>query len=407
MILGKYKLSLFLAWSLFLLTAAALKGQETTEKLTELSFDEILTTPIYDDQFNSINTEAELAIGNFLKGKTLDDLVSSGLINRKDMAGFALPLGVFGNENKVDFRQGLLAMWQAKANWIAGRSNKVDITVMQKALKAIAEYEKTTDLDKLQLTMYRRLIVEPNLLRILEKHDSIAPKYSPQRREFMEIIAKNLSPNVILGYNIQELMPTTHMLADGSIKAINPIFKAYFYDRLWQEAGYSFISNFPARYDFMNSFGPFQLTDIAVQDISKNSRLIDDFKRYKSIEEINSVDDHVWVATAFAYNNWERLSYSLQADSTIQKFIDYFSDWEENIAKKRTLRILIAGVTACMHHNPPQTWIILRDYLKENNNFEDIHYQMIQNSGNAQLLKYYYSSAKAYLIMKVYAVLFD
>ncbi|MCP4443692.1 MAG: hypothetical protein GY810_32710 [Aureispira sp.] len=397
---------------LFLLTIGISSAQEKQKKeiekiLEDLSFDEVLTTAIYDEHFNSINPNAEYAIGEYLNPKTLSDLVESGLISREDMAGFALPLGVYKNDKPVDFGMGLLDMWQAKANWIAKRRSKVDVHILQKALKSINAYIESTPEDQMTLRGYRKFVITPNLDTMLKLHDTMATKYSTKRRAFMDIIAKNLSPNVLLGYNIQELMPATHMLEDRSIKKINPIFKAFFYDRLWQEAGAVYISNFPARYDFVNSFGPFQMTNIAVKDVYQNSRLIDEFKRFETVNDLESIHDHVWVATAFAYNNWERLSYTLQADSTIQKFIDYFSDWEEDATKSRQLRIFITGVTACMHHHPPKTRKIVRAYFKIEDNFETIHYQMIQNGGNAQLLKYYYSSAEAYLIMKIYHKLFE
>lgn len=388
-------------------SAQEIQEEEVSKILEELSFDQILTTTIYDEHFNSINPNAEYAIAQYLNPKTLSDIVESGLISREDMGGFALPLGVFKNEYPIDFEQGMLDMWKAKANWIAQRRDKVDVQVMKRALKSISDYKQSTDNDKMTLRAYRELLITPNQKTMLLLHDTMATKYSPFRKQFMDIIAKNLSPNVLLGYNIQELMPNTHMLEDRSIQEINPIFKAYFYDRLWQEAGGVFICNFPARYDYVNSFGPFQMTNIAIADVKQNTRLIDEFSRFKTVNDLETINDHVWAATAFAYNNWERLSYTLQSDNTIEKFIAYFENWEEDANKKRALRIFITGVTACMHHHPPKTRKILRDYLKENDTFENIHYQMIQQGGNAQLLKYYYSSAKAYLIMKIYHKLFE
>lgn len=73
-------------------------------------------------------------------------------------------------------------------------------------------------------------------------HDSIRPLYSDQRREFMDLISYNLTPNVLIGFNLQELLPPHYQSGYGPMKPVNPLFKAFFFDRLLQEGGLELVS---------------------------------------------------------------------------------------------------------------------------------------------------------------------
>ena len=372
----------------------------TSVKAQKSDVDFLLSEPIYNDTFGVINHKTEKQICAVLMSKNMNALVADSIINVDNMRGFALPLGVYKRNDSVDYARGMLKMWQAKVAFIKKGGSQMQSIIFSTALKAIeANIEPT---QKMTLREYRELYISPAVAEMKKMHDLMRDLYSPERREFMSIITENITSNVMLGFNIQELMPPTHMLRTGEIKSINPIFKAYYYDRLLREAGVQFIHFFPSRFDRINSYGPYQLTPIAVADIKANNRLANSFKRYNSMNDLDSIQDHIIAASFFAYDNWERLSYQLQADSSISKFNTYFKNSKTEADKKRKLQIFISGMTACMHHQPSVGRRIIRDYLSETDSLTKLHYDCIQKKGNKQLKKYYRSSTDAFLIMKVY-----
>ncbi|MEA2041854.1 MAG: hypothetical protein U9N85_04800 [Bacteroidota bacterium] len=367
--------------------------------------DFLITEPIYNDTFGVINHKTEKRICKTLMQKDFNDLLADSIVNRNDMRGFALPLGVFKNSDSVNYSAGMLKMWTAKGNFIINRNKKMSTDIYLTALTAIDRNLRADN--TMSIREYRELHITSATQKMKNLHNDMKDLYSPARKEFMSLIVQNITPNVLLGFNIQELMPPSHMLTDGSIKPINPIFKAYYYDLLLRGAGTEFVQFFPSRFDQINSFGPFQLTSIALDDINTNARLSDKFKRFASLSDLKTIDHHNEAAVFFAYDNWERLSYQLKSDSTIYKFNTFFKGIENNLEKKRKLQIFISGMTACLHHHPPNSRKMIRKYLSETDDLNKLHYECIKQKGNKQLRKYYQSSVEAFLIMKVYHKLIE
>ncbi len=369
--------------------------------------DSLIATAIYNDKLNSINSAAELDISQRLSVMSLNDLLDKKIISRYEMEGLALPLGVHKKEGKIDFVLGMYDMWMSKArNAQKSKSGKIEASSMITAIEAI-EMMKNISPKGRNIREYRDSVLVKACSSMLKLHTEMLGLYSADRKTFMDIIAKNISANILLSYNIQEMLPPTHMTAKRQIVDVNPIFKIYYLDRLLREAGYEFICYFPARYDALHSLGPFQFTDIAFKDIKANTRLIDKFKKFGKTTDLKNIDDHAFAAAIFAYNNWERLSYILKSEGLLKQFNDFFEDAEKNPEKKRMLRIYIAGVTACMHHNPPQTFDAVKNYLKGRHDMTLMHHSWIKKEDSKQLYKYYRSAAEAYLILKVYDKLFE
>ena len=68
----------------------------------------------------------------------------------------------------------------------------------------------------------------------------------------------------------------------------------------------------------------------------------------------------------------------------------------------RNLRILIGGMTACMHHSPRKAQEMMVQLLKSVD-LTDAHWRVLKTkSSSQQLKKYYRSSSEAYLVLKVY-----
>lgn len=368
--------------------------------------DSLISTPIFDENLKSINPEAERYISNKLKNMTLQEMVNKGIISRYEMEGLALPLGIHKKNTNIDFVSAMYDMWMSKAKNAQGRKGIIEASSMIAGIEAI-EMMKTQIPSLSNIKIYRDSILSPTCDSMRQLHFEMQRLYSTDRRIFMDIIANNISANVLLSYNIQEMLPPTYMTSKRKIVDVNPIFKVHYLDRLFREAGYEFISYFPARYDGLHSLGPFQFTDIAFRDIKTNSRLLDKFKIFRKTTDLKNIENHALAAAFFAYNNWERMSYVLKSAGLLKNFNSYFADSETDSIKKRSLRIFIAGVTACMHHNPPQTFEAVKKYLQGTNDISQIHCSWMKKEDNKQLYKYYRSTAEAYLILKVYDKLFE
>ena len=370
---------------------------------------ELLVRPIYDNEFNSLSKHPAKKIAKKLFQKDLNTLVFDSIISRSNMMGLALPLGIH-NSQKIDsisLIKGMCDMWQQKVKFAQKRNkllpNDIALTSYHFINKVILSQDSLVD-----LRSYRKGVIEKAVnetKEIYTKRLANSPSNS-EKRKFMNMFMDVLSPNILLAYNIQEILPPKHMI-DNQLYDINSLFKVYYFDQLLQKGSYAFLEGFPARYDTLLSFGPFQMTDISLKGISENTRVFDEFKVYKSMKDLKNIDDHPKAATYFAYCNWDYLASSLDAENLLKPFNEYFQDYQKDEEKLRKLRILVAGLTSCMHHSSAVTRRMLRESV-EAKNFENIHYQILETaSANKQLKKYYRSSAEAYLILKVYQELKD
>ncbi len=292
-------------------------------------------------------------------------------------------------------------MWEAKEKWIKKKGWTVREGVIAKKEHFVDKVKAGTT--KLSILDYRTEIILPATKLTQELHEKNKENFSKEKTEFLDMIVENLSPNIMLAYNIHELIPRTYW-HDKKVKVINPLFKIFYFDRLLQEGGLEFVEGFPARHDQFVSFGPFQITNFAVKNgILANPRLIDEFKVYKSIESLKNTREHADVAAFNSYNNWEIMAFVLEKRGHIEKFTEYFANYKTDRAKAKSLRIFIAGITACMHHEPTTIINLVEKYLKENDDLSDIHYKIMTETDMKKYLKQYYrSSAEAYLLMKVY-----
>ncbi len=366
---------------------------------------DFLTQSMYTDDFSPIMKEKEEEYAEKLFLYSLQSMVDKEIISRFDMKGMALPLGIHNDSiNNVNFTKGMTDMWFAKIQWLEKKDSLVRLPLAKKALTSIQRMSEKNEL--MTLRTYRQKVILPAITQTIQVHEQKKSVFSENRRKFMDLILSQLSPNVVLGYNIQELIPPTHWDWESKqLKVINPLFKAFYFDLLLQEGGTALLEGFPARYDKLLSFGPFQMTNNAIMyGINNNIRLFDEFKAYENTLALKTIDDHASVATYLAYHNWEVLSFKLNKyDSLMTKFLDYYQDVDTNTTKKRSLQILIAGLTACMHHSPQKAQEALIYYLKTNEELFAVHYNLLEMSSmNKQLRKYYRSSAEVYLVMKVY-----
>ena len=106
--------------------------------------DSLLSTPIYDEMLNAINSSAEEDISRRLSKMSLKDLVDREVISRKDMEGLALPLGIYKKTGNIDFAAGIYDMWMSKArNAQKSSSGKIEASAMITAIEAL-NFSETT-----------------------------------------------------------------------------------------------------------------------------------------------------------------------------------------------------------------------------------------------------------------------
>ena len=111
--------------------------------------------------------------------------------------------------------------------------------------------------------------------------------------------------------------------------------------------------------------------------------------------ELKTLQDHVNAAIELAFVNWIALGESLEKNNLLKKFNKGFEKMDS-----RRQKILLAGITACMHHLPADTRTSVIDYVS-NKSMNNMYYDLC-SSLSPQLKKYYRSSAEAYLVMKVF-----
>jgi len=387
---------------------------------------QLLTLKVYDNEYNtkylrkSVQTKnmrsSDELLGKKLFCHSLQSLVKRKILqDTKEMEGFALPIGIYkSNNDSIDFKRGLINMWNNKKTKVK-RIKKSLRKRKQQAIKKLSDYfikkYSSNNDSKTNLRKYREKEMTYAVDVVKKFYLKRKKIYGSEQKEFMKMFINTFSQNILLSYNIHELLPPSY-----NNEQINPVFKAYFFDRLLQEAGTIFIEGYPAMYDYKISFGPFQLTDIGLKELhSKQCNKFLNKNNYipEKMSQFRSIQTHCNAAALFAYINWEMLSQVLMN----KKLLKEFNHTIKNIDERR-LKIFIAGITACMHHLPTPTRNHVRQYfakIKQNPNMlSNIHFvfrrfalKNPKTDGYSQLQKYYDSAAELYLILKVYHILDD
>ncbi len=354
---------------------------------------ELLTKKIYTHEYDSIPDTDEY-VAERLYGLSLQEAVNKKIVKINHMKSLALPLGIVGTKKKrVNFVKGMRDMWNDKRG--IKKSNQL------KKLRNRFVHKVKRGTARTCLRRYREDEIAQAVSLVKKLFDKKKKSYHPDKISFMELIVKNLTPNVMLGYNIQELLPPSYKKVQ-----INPVFKAYFYNKLLCEGGREFVEGYPARYDSLISFGPFQMTNMAMGEITKyyNKFLSKKDRLPRYVKDMKNMQQHANAAILFAYYNWALMANTLKKQNTIRKFNRYFPGLD--LKKKQ---IFIAGITACMHHLPAPTRTRVSSYIKKNSKFDIIHYDIRRKAfdDKFQLQKYYDSAAESYLLMKVFHILDD
>jgi hypothetical protein len=338
----------------------------------------LLTEPVFNSRYEPLGTADDIA--RSLYPLSLQELVDKGIVT-SGIKDLALPLGTRYGRKDVNFYRGMRDMWNAKQGIRGSRA------LQERRDHFLNEMRQPT---KSSLREYRRNEIAKGIEAIGELDRNT--KYDEETERLVRNMAEMISPNVLIGYNIHEITPPGY-----NERQINPVFKAYFLDRLFKEAGKEFVEGYPARYDSYMSHGPFQMTNFAMPSAFGMNRYVSAGNRVpRYVQHLDGIQQHVNAASMFAFSNVVMLGNHLRRHNLLRKFNDGFERMGE-----REKQILAAGLTACMHHQPAMTKERVGWYVDRRRPGNDMFYAL-RNSLTGQLQKYYDSAAEAYLIMKTF-----
>ena len=343
----------------------------------------ILLTDIYDNKYNTINDE--LALARKFYSMSLQDLVDKRIIT-PELGDLSLPLGVGDGSRKVNLLKGMKDMWNNK------RGIKKSVILQKKRDYFVGKMRNGSA--KSSLRKYRKEEIQQAVNLVSAIHANYRGKLGKEEMKFMDTFVETFSPNILLAYNIHELTPTKYLK-----KRVNPVAKSYFFDKYLQVGGKEFIEGYPARYDALLSYGPFQLTHYAMDTI-KTMNKYSPIKAPTSMGAYTSLSQHVNAAAMFAYGNFVNLARSVDNGKVLGKLNNGLDRM-----KTREKRIFFSGITACLHHMPSATQSHMKNFLKKNG-CSNIQYTFKDSMG-AQLKKYYDSSAEIYMFLKVFHAVQD
>ena len=133
--------------------------------------DSVIVTAVFDENYVPIKN-ADKKISRLLMQLSLNQLLEKSVINRENMIGFSLPLGIQNNTKPINFTKGMIDMWQAKASFVSKKSDSVITDVFNSALKAINE--NLSPKGKMQLLEFRELLIVPEIKHINALHKEMA-----------------------------------------------------------------------------------------------------------------------------------------------------------------------------------------------------------------------------------------
>lgn len=362
---------------------------------------DLITTKLYDEAYRPLNsTQGEgrsTEVARQLLPYSLQEAVDRGIIPW-DLKGYTLPLGIWSRSGTIDFVIGMEDMWNEKKGM--NKSGEHGRRLRQKRddfIKLMNEGRTTTTLQEYREVMAAGCSTMRTLLEYKGK------KYGPRKLALLKTVVGNFNENCFLAYTLQELLTPSYRGNE-----VNPLFKVYFFDRLLREAGLELIEGYPAREDHHLSFGPFQLTSLAVEDIQKyDIYLKEDGMVPKTLDGFKDLYDHVKTAALFAYTNWERLADDLirAEDETDIPSCSLLTTTLPSY-DQTTRSALVAAMSGCMHHLPRlsrETW---SNRAREGGFPTQLADARDALQSHPQLQRYFDGTVKAYLMLEQFNSLY-
>ncbi|MBI2579157.1 MAG: hypothetical protein HYW26_05575 [Candidatus Aenigmarchaeota archaeon] len=379
---------------LALASAAAFyfSGCRPAERISYKKPQNMMTGRLFDEVY-TFDAPSAWGVARELYPLTLQQAVDQRIIRLETDGDFALPLGVSRHGEKIDFERAMRAMWDEK---LRRREFSRPGYQRQKELlqrfreKAVAETRKGA---RYSLKQYKQNEAAKAIELLKELHEDRRRTYGDNARPFMDAVVNSTNPDVIIGYNITEMLPRV-AFRNGRREWINAALKAWYLDRLLKEAGIQFLTFYPARADPFVSISPFQMTKYAMEDVAAMNQFLPEAKRVpESALNLKSLQDHANSAMLFSYANWRRMVFDLGRYGLIDDARKAIESLDE-----REREIFVAAMTAATHNLPASRGAVIRHLRKPRRKF---HLGTLEYLDSARKV-YARSSVEASLIMPWY-----
>ncbi len=391
-------------------THPAIAQPQSTENQRSADF---LTTNVFSSEY-AIDKTAAVEVKEQIYRMDLETLLKTYILTlpADSVRDFLIPTGQLEPsthtlQSGIDMTRGMGYMWDDKLDTLnyflkkgfiskenyerAARSCRLNREKAVEKMKKSPAYNTEAFLRDLQ----------NGIETVLAKIHAVGKKYysrdypvtkDPERNviQFLQIVMDSITPRTFLAIAMQEMI-ASHYLS----KKINPLFKQKYFDELIRKGGKNFMAYFPARYDMVESFGPFQMTNIALPQFTREYNHYVDAKNRvpDSMSGYDSVEDHINATLMNSYKNLETLACNLQDRGALGGVMAKIKKLPEAQKEK-----LAAGIIAILHHQPTPSMKAIAILHQAPD--QKLLSHLAQNL-NKQLLKYYESTVEAYAALAI------
>jgi len=355
-----------------------------------------LTITCFDDSYR---TKEDCNSAFFNRG--LKELLDARVFPKGSLVAYAL-----GNDGKIDPAKGMRLLWRDKIKANLKRDRKREKSERQLILDhahRMTKYETAEDTPgSLQgfakdidysLTSVENIDLE-RLVNVRGR--DLDDDAKAEVKKFMKHVFSRMNSNIMLAYAMTEIMPRNmDVIENGEEvnKNINGVGKAYLLDA-YLALGEKFVANYPAIWDGVYSYGPFQFTLPAIDTAETLIRYVEDDFKVPEFEDFDSLQDHANAAVLFAYSNWLGLGINL-ADKGLIKGMNEMFEGSDRYAS----RAFVAGLTGDLHHLPGKTRKYVRRFVRNN---DSLDVAKMRKTIKGDLRGYFDATARSYMAMEVY-----
>lgn len=378
-----------------------------------------LVLPIYNNEFKPIyygNMRAdEYFCDVLLPPPALLEIANKNLLGKHNY--LLLGMGVIegGAKKNMSFRQGLQKLFDLKIENMTKMGDVAQLQAVKNKKNEALEY-KYISAERISLKDFMKKYFDKGMANIvpvyIEKNNTIKPpkpgvqlkpgeKKKQDIEKFRRIMASLINSRLMMAYSVQELMPGNY----------NPMARLLFYEKLLLNAGSEYIAYYPALFDGQLSFGPFQFTPIAIEDLKKGFR-----NKYgcpnipESLEKKWKMEDHINAAIAFALRNIDRLSIALSKKPKVMKrILEMVEELSKTPEGKEKLQIFAIGLIGAMHYKPRYTENTLISFANESEkewkiDSKNPHIAIMRYlpTQEKNVRRYYWNSAVVFLALPTY-----
>lgn len=322
-------------------------SEEKAKRLSELEKienAEIKNTKAKNAQISKIEKIEKFEIQNrptheyhmgALEGKSLGSLF-------KDYLGTE---GKIKETEKINFQTQLEKIWNKKLE-VSG-----DISVVKETGETLLKEYETDDHRIMGIKKYNEEIQKSidNTKLNWDKVEQIK-KLNKEQRQILESVSKSINSDDLTSYMFTEIFPSSN--GELNIEVM---------DFLLRNAGAKYIESLPAIYDNRTSFGPYQITPLAlshtkqgVEGASIINKALDSKKIPDSVSKLRGTDHHQ-AAYLFAINNFANFIKQLDKKD-LEKFKQNWTKHQDGITQ----------FIATAHHLPSYATKDATKWVKDN-----------------------------------------